>query len=242
MNISVILPAYNEEQNIEETISRSLEALRPLFEEFEIIIIDDASTDKTGKIADILASKHQEIKVIHNSQNRGQGQNILLGFQQAKYDLVTHNGMDYPFDFRDLSKMLPLLEEADIVVASRSSRAGYTLYRKFLSLTNTMLLHFISDLRLPDYNFVQLYKKFVLDSVQLEVEGRSTGFVIPEILIRSHKKGYRIKDVEIEYHFREKGVSTAGHPRVVFSSFFNLVRFRLKTKIKNKDFRRIRSE
>ncbi|BAP55035.1 group 2 glycosyl transferase [Thioploca ingrica] len=230
MNISVIFPAYNEEQNIEETISLSLEALRPLFEEFEIIIIDDASTDKTGKIADLLATKHQEIKVIHNSKNRGQGQNILLGFQQARYDLVIHNGMDYPFDFKDLSKMLPLLEEADIVVASRSTRAGYTLYRKFLSLTNTMLLHLISDLRLPDYNFVQLYKKFVLNSIQ--IEGRSTGFVIPEILIRSYKKGYRIKDVEIEYHFREKGVSTAGHPRVVVSSFFDLVRFWLGTLIK----------
>jgi glycosyltransferase involved in cell wall biosynthesis len=230
MNISVIFPAYNEEPNIDKTVSLSLEALRPRFEAFEIIIIDDASTDNTGEMADRLASKHPEVKVIHNAKNRGQGPNILLGFQQAKYDLVIHNGMDYPFDLKDLDKMLPLLEEADIVVASRATRAGYTRYRQLISLTNLMLLRLISGLRLQDYNFVQLYKKLVLDTIQ--VEARSSGFVIPEILIQAYGKGYRIKAVEIEYYFREKGESTMGHPRVVFSSFVDLVRFWLRTKIK----------
>ena len=97
----------------------SLEALRFFFERFEIIIVDDASTDETGKIADALAAEHAEIKVIHNPQNIGQGASILVGFQHATGNLLIHNAIDYPFDLRDLNKMLPLLEEADIVVAVR---------------------------------------------------------------------------------------------------------------------------
>jgi glycosyltransferase involved in cell wall biosynthesis len=204
--ISVIFPGYNEEENIGPTIRRSLEALRPLFERFEIIIVDDASKDRTGAMADALAAEHPEIRVIHNPVNVGQGESILIGFREARYDLVLHNAMDYPFDLRDLDKMLAVLDDADIIVAVRTRRAGYTMFRRFVSVSNITLLHLLFGLKLRDFNFVQLYRKSVLQSIP--VQTRSTGFVTPELLIRANDMGYRIREVVCGYLPREKGVAT----------------------------------
>lgn len=225
MSISVVFPAYNEEQIIEPVIIRSIEALREQFEKFEIVIVDDKSTDSTGLIADALAARYPEVRVIHNARNMKQGASLIAGMRAARNELVTHNAMDYPFDLRDLRKMTPLLHSADIVVASRASRPGYTPYRRFISFVNIMLLHVLFDLRLKDYNFVQLYKKSVLD--RISIEARSTGFVTPEILIRAHDLGYRVSEIEIAYHARETGIASSGKLSVVLTSFADLVRFAL---------------
>jgi glycosyltransferase involved in cell wall biosynthesis len=226
VEISVIYPAYNEEANLGETIRRSVEALHILSDRFEILIIDDASSDKTRQIADALAAAYPQIKVIHNAKNMGQGMSLRLGFQQVQYSSVTHNAVDYPFDLKDLGRMLPLLKQADIVVAARNSRAGYTLYRKIASIVNVTLLNFLFGLNLRDYNFVQLYRKPVLDTIRVDTV--STAFLTPEMLIRAHDLGFRIKEVAIDYHPRERGVATAGNPRVVFGSLRDMLRFWVK--------------
>lgn len=223
MGISVVFPAYNEEMNIRPTMERALAAMKSLGQEFEILIVDDASTDSTGSIADDLAAAHPEVRVLHNPKNLGQGGSLVRGFQQVRHDLVTHNGMDYPFELRDLSKMLPLRAEADIVVAARTSRAGYSRYRVLTSVVHRALLHLLFPLRLRDYSFVQLYPRSVWEAI--EVEARSTAFVAPEALIRAHDMGYRIKEVDIEYHARLAGVATSGKPRVILHSLRDMLLF-----------------
>jgi len=223
MGISVILPAYNEEQNIRRTISRTLEALRSQFARFEIIIVDDASKDATGTMADALAAEHPEIAVIHNEKNLGQGACQILGFRKARYELVTHNGMDYPFDFNDFSRMLPLFDTADVVVAERTGRPGYTPFRKFISFANLTLMNLLFPLHLRDYNFIQVYRKTVLD--RISVDAGSAGFVIPETLIRAHDLGFRIRGIPIEYHAREAGEAKCGSFRVIRNSTRDLFRF-----------------
>jgi glycosyltransferase involved in cell wall biosynthesis len=226
MDISVVFPAYNEEQNIRATIARSLEVLHSLFDDVEILIVDDASRDHTGEIAEELAAEHAQVRVIHNSHNMGQGESILRGFRQACSPLLIHNAMDYPFDLQELRRMLPLLNQADIVVAVRKSRAGYNLYRKFVSLANLALLRLLFGLTLRDYNFVQLYRKAVFDT--LHVEARSPAFVTPEMLIRAHDLGYRIREVVVDYLPRQKGQATTGRPTVILWSLRDMFRFWLK--------------
>jgi glycosyltransferase involved in cell wall biosynthesis len=223
MEISVVFPAYNEEESIRGTIARALEALRPRFERFEIIIVDDCGRDATGRIADELAAQHPEIVVLHNPHNMGQAESILRGFHQARYELVTHNAMDYPMDLDDLDRMMPLLAEAEIVVAFRERRAGYSGYRRIISHLNVALLHLFFDLHLRDYNFIQIYPKSYLDGV--EVISRSAGFVTPELLFRAHDMGLRVKEIEVPYQARVAGVATAGNPRIVLASFKDLMRF-----------------
>lgn len=223
MSISVIYPAYNEEKNIVSTIERTVAALQSLVSDFEIVIINDASKDRTGAIADQLAERYNHIRVIHQPQNMGQGVGIITGFKAASKDLLIHNGVDYPFDVADLKLMLPLLSKADIVVAIRKGRPGYTTYRKLLSIATVRLIQTVFDLRLRDYSFVQLYRRQVWQDI--DVDARSTGFLIPEALIRAHDLGYRLAEVDIEYHARIHGKATAGRPSVVATSLLDLFRF-----------------
>jgi glycosyltransferase involved in cell wall biosynthesis len=221
--ITVIYPAFNEEAALRSTIERSVETLRELFKSFEILLIDDCSRDHTGPIADELARSHPEVRVIHNAQNLGQGETVRIGFREARGDLVLHNGVDYPFDLRDLALMLPLLDDADIVVATRRKRAGYSAYRTLLSVVNVWLLDLLFPLRLNDYNFVQLYRRAVLERVN--AKARSTAFLAPETLVRAYDQGFRIRTVEIESHPRTSGKATAGKPKVVLSSLRDMVSF-----------------
>ncbi len=227
MKISAVIPAYNEEEILANTVERSVEALGELFDDFEIIIINDASADRTGQIADELAAGDRRIRAIHNTRNFGQGGCQLLGFSEACYELVVHNGADYPLDFRDLSKMLPLLDHADVVIAARTCRPGYTFYRKILSYTNVALLRMLFRLPYSDCNFAQLFKKKVLDAVG-RPDARSAGFVMPEIIIRARDMGFVVEQVPIEYHARFAGRATCGHPSVVYGSVRDLFRFFIK--------------
>jgi len=230
MEITVVYPAYNEEENIRSTVERSLEALREQFEDFEILIVDDRGQDNTGAIADELARQHPEVRVLRNPRNLGQGESLKNGFREARGDLVIHNAMDYPFDLRDLAAMLPLLDDADVVAAARRMRAGYTLYRRVLSVGNLALLHVLFPLRLSDYNFVQLYRREVLQRVK--TRARSTAFITPETMIRAHDMGFRVREVAIEYHPRLRGVATAGKPKVVLSSMWDMLRFWLERTVR----------
>ncbi|HMD50082.1 MAG TPA: glycosyltransferase [Bryobacteraceae bacterium] len=221
--VSVIFAAYNEEMNIASTIEKALAAMRELGREFEIVIVDDRSTDATGRIADKLSTGNPEIRVLHNHRNRGQGASLVRGFHEARYDLVIHNAMDYPFDLRDLPKLLDCCGEADIVVASRTSRAGYSLYRVLTSVVHKNLLHLLFPLRLSDYNFVQLYPRSVWEAIR--VEARSTAFLTPEALIRAYDMGYRVKEVPIEYHPRLAGEATSGKPKVILHALRDMFSF-----------------
>lgn len=229
MEITVVFPAYNEEENIRSAMERSIASLRPRFERFEILIVDDFSRDRTGQIADELAARHPEIRVLHNARNLGAGNSIRIGFQNARCDLVLHNAMDYPFDLDDLDKLTPLLAEADIVVAARKSRPGYSPYRRLTSRVNLFLLRHLFDLKLEDYNFTQLYRASVLDVV--EAETRSTAFLTPETMFRAHDLGFRIKEVEIDYYPRLAGVATSGQPKVVFETIRDMLRFWIRRKL-----------
>jgi glycosyltransferase involved in cell wall biosynthesis len=223
MGISVIFAAYNEEMNIRLTMEKALAAMRQLGRDFEIVIVDDRSKDATGRIADELAAENPEIRVIHNQHNVGQGASLVHGFQQARYELVIHNAMDYPFDLRDLPKLLQHCGEADIIAAARTSRAGYSLYRILTSVVHKHLLHLLFPLKLSDYNFVQLYPRSVWEAVR--VEARSTAFLTPEAMIRAYDMGYRVKEVQIEYHPRLAGEATSGKPKVILHTLRDMFSF-----------------
>lgn len=223
MGISVIFPAYNEEVNIVPAMEKALAAMRELRRKFEIIIVDDCSRDATGRIADELAAAHPEIRVLHNERNLGAGGSVVRGFQQARHELVTHDAMDYPFDLCDLPKLLQYCGEADIVSAARTSRPGYSSYRRLMSAVHKGLLHLLFPLKLSDYNFVQLYPRSVWEAIR--VEARSTGFVTPEAMIRAYDMGYRVKEVEIEYHPRVAGEATSGNPKVILHTLRDMFSF-----------------
>jgi glycosyltransferase involved in cell wall biosynthesis len=196
------------------------------FSTFELLIINDGSRDETGSIAEELAGIYSEITVLHNERNLGLGETLYRGFQCAKGELVIQNAMDYPLDLHDLDLLLPMLDQADVVVAVRKAYAGYTPYRRLTSKVNRALLRLLFNPKLRDYNYTQLYKARVLEAAR--PTSRSTVFIAPEIIIRAHQLGFRIKEVEIDYHPRVAGEATSGRPRVILRSVHDMLAFWVK--------------
>ena len=134
--------------------------------------------------------------------------------------------MDYPFDLEDLEKLLPHMAKVDVAVASRNGRPGYSIYRLLLSFMNLLLIKCLFKIRLRDFNFIQIYKKKVIDSC--EIDSVSPGFVAPEMIIRAGDRGFKIKEFSIDYHPRKSGKSVMGHPKIVMSSLKEMVHFWFK--------------
>ena len=212
-SITVIFPAYNEAVNIRRAIEQSMEAMNSRFDSFELLIIDDGSRDDTGSIAEELAKSPSRDHRFAQRAEYGAWGDSLSWFRCAKGELVIQNAMDYPLDLRDLDILLPMLDEADVVVAVRKAYAGYSPYRKLTSKVNRGLLRLLFEPKLRDYNYTQLYKREVLEAAR--PTSRSTIFIAPEVIIRAHELGFRIKEVEIDYYPRIAGEATSGNPRVI---------------------------
>jgi glycosyltransferase involved in cell wall biosynthesis len=223
MEITVVYPAYNEEDSLTSTVEKSLVALRRLFTEFELLIVVDCPSDNTPAIAEKLGLENEEVRVIVNEKNLGQGKSLVKAFKQAKGEWVTHNGVDYPFDMEDTEHIKPLFADYDLIVTMRLERPGYTFYRKVLSWGNLFLLNTLFGLKFTDYNFVQFYRGSMLKQLKLECD--STAFVYPSLIIQAHDLGFRLTGRDTVYHPRLAGEATAGRFKVIYSSFRDMMKF-----------------
>jgi len=226
LSLSVVLPGYNEEAIIEDTVLRSLASLRKIAGTFELIVVNDASRDRTAELAERLARENPEIVLVHNDTNLRQGGSLLKAFQLARYEWVTHNGMDYPFDFDDLPLLLEHRHEADVLVASRQSYPGTTLLRRWASECHRGLIREAFGVPIRDWGFIQIYRRSVLESQQ--VFSRATAFAMPERIIRAHRAGFRIKEVSIEFHRRLTGVSSSASRRNIEAALIDMTRLWLE--------------
>ena len=225
VSLSVVFPAYNEVGNIERTLPRAITALRDVVGRFEVIVIDDCSKDATYAVADELATRYPEIRLFKNDVNLRQGGTLARGFALAEMDYVTHNAMDYPFHFEDLPVLLRELPAADVVVASRKTYPGTSAPRRFVSLVNRALIRGLFGTRVKDYNFIQIYKKSVLDA--LPALSTATSFITPEKIIRAHHRGLRVVEVEVDYHRRDVGTPSSANVRNIRQALRDMVRLRI---------------
>lgn len=228
IEFSLIFACFNEEEELEEAVEESLETLTKLFKRFEIIIVDDASLDNSPRIADGLAEKYPSVKVIHNPINLGQGISFLIGIKESQGEYVMQNGVDRPFAISDLQKLTPLLKKSDILIVTRTNRSAYNLWRKCTSLVNIILRKIFFSLPFSDLNFVQIYKKNVIDTKL--VKSRSAAFVTQEIIITAYEKGYQIKEIKLPYHRRKSGEAHHGKKRDILWALIDMLSFWLETK------------
>src|SRR3954447_11118085 len=140
----------------------------------------------------------------------------------AKMELVTHNAMDYPFHFADLPQLLVHFPQADVVVASRKTYPGTTAPRRFVSWTNRTLIRGLFGTRIKDYNFIQIYKKSVLEA-QRPIS-TATSFLTPEKIIRAHRAGMKVVEVEVDYHRREVGTPSSANMKNIKQAMRDMVR------------------
>lgn len=226
VRLSVVIPIYNEAANVEANLHRAVRALRRIVGAFELIVIDDASTDGSGEVARYVAATCPEVRVERNGRNLKQGGSLRRGFSMARLDWVMHNAIDYPFDFCDLPLLLAHAGSADVIVARRRSYPGVTVPRLFVSKVNRALIRLLFRTWVQDYNFVQIYRRSVLES--LGGRSESTSFVTAEAIVRAIRRGHRVVEVEVPYHARERGHSTSGTWANVRHALRDMARVRLE--------------
>jgi dolichol-phosphate mannosyltransferase len=205
--LSVVLPGYNERAALETAVNAYRSSLEREGIDFELLVIDDASTDGMGGLADQLAAADARVRVFHHERNQGQVAGILRGFREARGRYVTHNGMDLPFHPDDTVAPLSLLGEgADVVVVERTDRNSYSLVRRLLSRGNGFLLQALFASPFTDHNFVQFFRREVAAALPVQTSGVST--VTPELILRALRAGYRVTSFPADYHRRQTGRST----------------------------------
>ena len=168
--ISAVLPAYNEEENIETAVKRVVDVLRSLaFRDWEVIVVDDGSADETGQIADRLAAEDPaHIRIFHHNPNRGYAEALKTGFTNARHQLIFYTDSDNQFDVSELNSLLPLIEVADIVNGFRIYRFD-PLTRLVLSWGFNLLVRIIFRINVRDIDCAfKLFRREVFDKVTIE--------------------------------------------------------------------------
>src|SRR5687767_15293988 len=121
-SLSIFFPFWNEEKNVEPVVTKAAEIAPDLAREWEIIIVDDGSSDKTLKTAEEISKKYENIRVISHTPNRGYGAALKEGFENAKYDYVIFTDGDGQFDFAESAKFVEGIENSDMVIGFRKIR------------------------------------------------------------------------------------------------------------------------
>jgi glycosyltransferase involved in cell wall biosynthesis len=225
IELSIILPAYNEESAVAGAVETYLRALAECGASFEIVVIDDGSTDGTFAAAERCAASHPAVRVLRNERNLGQVATILRGLEESRGEFVMHNGIDLPFDPGCTGKVLARLRDgADVVVVERTDRRAYGTVRKLVSWANVRLVRMLFRSPFIDHNFVQAYRRRVLGSITVESRGVST--VTTELILKSLAAGFRVESLPAQYHARGSGRSSVTLKKVVHT-VNELVRLRM---------------
>ena len=206
-NISFVLPMYNEANTIGDTIKKVTSIAKELASDYEIIIADDGSTDGSGKIADIAATKDQNLKVTHLKRNTKFGGALRAGIKLASKDIILYTDSDLPIDALDIKGAFSALDSADIVTAFSRVKKGETLRRIIISKVYNFLIQSFFRTNIKDINSgFKIYKRKVFEGMELISE---SPFIDVEIFIRAKRKGCTIKQYPVSAHSGKTTRSTS---------------------------------
>jgi len=192
--------------------------------DWEIVIVDDASTDGTAAVADALAREDPRVRVIHNPRNRRLGGALRAGYAAATKDLVFYTDADLPVDLEELPRAVRLLDyqQADVLAAYRHDRTAEGALRTLYTLAYTYLIRLLFKLRVRDVNFsFKLFRRSLLQRIELKSEG---SFIDAEFLVRAKKAGASIIQIGVDYFPRSRGVSTLASPAVIVNIVVEMAR------------------
>lgn len=230
VSISLFFPCYNEQDNVSRTVEQALAVLKKLNADFEVIIVDDGSSDNTGEIADQITLQNDRVKVVHHHKNLGYGSALQSGFKAATKELVFYTDGDGQFDINEMPSLLLLIKQYDIVSCYRLNRQD-SVIRKINGWCWTKFVCFLFGMKIRDIDCAfKLYKREIFDNITLS----STGALIDtEILARAVRKGYCITQKGVHHYPRTAGEQTGANLAVVLRAFKEL--FKLYGRIRREN-------
>lgn len=203
-SISFFMPAHNEEENIVEAIHKAFTVLKKATHDYEVIIVDDGSRDKTRNLVLKLQKKYKSLKLVSHGENKGYGTSLKTGIDSSSKDYTFYTDADGQFDINYLPKAVSLLNRTDMVIGYRYKRQD-PLHRLLLSKFYRVIIGMLFNLWVKDVNCsFKLFPTKIFRKIKLRSE---TVFIDAEMLIRVKKEGCKIKEIAIPHFKRNKGVS-----------------------------------
>ncbi len=206
-SVSLVIPMFNEELNIEHAVSACVDALEKYSGDYEIIIVDDASTDSSPRIAARIAAEDPRVRVLRHEKNRKLGATLRTGFAACTKDLVFYMDADIPFDPDVLGRAIRAMEltGADMIAAYRHDRTMEGLRRGIYTLTYNWMIGLLFGWPHRDINFsFKLMKRSVLQAIELKSEG---SLIDAELIVKAKNHGFIIQQIGIDYFPRTRGTS-----------------------------------
>lgn len=198
--------------------------LKAVADTFEIVIIDDGSTDSTPKIADDLAREFKEVRVVHHPQREGYGVALMDGFRESRYDYVCYTDSDNQYDVRELFAARNHLAQADVLSGYVREKA-VDARRKLQSNIFNALVRTLFSFPIRDVNCsMKLYKRAVLDAIPIRSK---SAFIDAEMLIRAYRAGFTVAQFPVTHYERTSGIATGSRPSVILETIRDMVKFRL---------------
>lgn len=218
--MTIFFPMWNEEAYIERALSAGRELCEELIrmgeiDTYELLIIDDASTDSTPELADKFSAEDPRVRVVHHPVNRKLGGSMKTGFANSTGDIILYTDADLPFDMLEARKAVRLMRyyEADIVSAYRFDRTGEGYVRTVYSAFYNGLVRVLFGVKMRDINFAfKLCRGSLLREIELKSEG---SFIDAELVIRARKTGKSVIQFGVDYFPRTRGISTLSSPAVI---------------------------
>jgi len=212
IDISVVVPMFNEEENAPDTLDRLTKALDSIPKRWEIIVVDDGSADKTRKVVEDYSHLNRWIKLISYPVNQGRGKALRVGFAQAQGKIICTTDADLSYDEKYILQMIEVLDlnpEVDLVVGSPYAYGGKTegvpLFRLLLSKWGNKILGFAMRGKLTTVTGVlRAYRKECISALELESDGKEIHL---EILSKALSMGYKAKELPAILKVRAKGES-----------------------------------
>jgi dolichyl-phosphate beta-glucosyltransferase len=199
-SITIVVPAYNEEKSIKNTLKKINSYCRKRFKKYEMIVVDDGSKDKTALKASQLKNKH--VKVLVNPKNRGKGFSVRRGLLEANYPLVMFTDSDLATPIEELDKLLKETPETDIVIASRNLPNSKIIvkqpfHRRVLGRLFSLIVRLATGLKFKDTQCgFKIFKTKAAKAIAERMTIDRFSFDV-EMLIIARRKGFSVKEVPV---------------------------------------------
>lgn len=211
--LSIFFPFWNEEKNVKQVVERAIPVAKKVSDKWEIIMVDDGSSDGTLQIIEGLVKEHNNLRSITHSPNRGYGAALKEGFTNAKYDTIVFTDGDGQFEFSQVNRFIEKIDEADIVIGFRKKRYDNPYRHLLMNLLKIWdFIFFGFYFRDIDCGFKMFKKSSIWKIMPFFSEG---AMITTEIFARAKRAKLKILEVEVTHKPRKYGDQSGGNLRVI---------------------------
>lgn len=223
-SVSFFCPAYNDEKNLPTLVPHVSDFLKKITDTYEIIIVHDGGPDRTGHVADELALKHPNVKVIHHPKNLGYGATLSDGYKASRYDYVMYTDGDNQYDVNEFLPYLYLLDNAD-VLSGYVTKKALNFRRKVQSFVYNILIRILFFVNCKDVDCsMKMFKRKVLDRIDIK---SPSCFIDAEMIIKANKAGFRVAQFPVTHFPRTEGLASGSKLGVITATVRDMLKYRL---------------